>query len=366
MATIFAKLHIFGLNRDQHQDHDHGGRPSFDTFEADSLLNYELVLYLDADTFAVRDPSSLFEDYFAAVNSQAIKINTNPTPAVPASTPGSKRTSSKRPTPVPSPSTPSSPDFVLAAYAERLMASSPRWEFNAGVLLIKPSLHLFDQMLSLARYIGSNQNRGDQGLLQRYFFYSCVENKTVGLEDLPRLERLYPDHAISGWKDLEERVKNPLLCDKDAVIRDPNTQNPEVRGKKLWNGPVDYRGQHIVGCKRTLLQAQTLSSNRTGIVTTETETGAEEGEGEEKPVIETSMYVLVPKLFPLQKRDQRMGADEVAYTRSRFPEARVLTSSACWSLPDIYNLWIGKWKLPSLITTCRIFKVLLSYPFFLP
>jgi len=127
MATIFTKFNIFGLNRGSitNTDIDNNNIPPSSTTYEDQhhssyqpvqSLDYELVLYLDADVLAYKDPTSLFDDYFAY--SETVEDEK---------------------------------DLVFAAYAEKLLANGPKWEMNAGVLFIKPSNRVFDSLLRLAR-----------------------------------------------------------------------------------------------------------------------------------------------------------------------------------------------------------------------
>ena len=48
-----------------------------------------------------------------------------------------------------------------------------RWDFNAGMMILRPSRRRLQDILAVAADLGTNYWSGDQGLLQKAFFYYC-------------------------------------------------------------------------------------------------------------------------------------------------------------------------------------------------
>jgi hypothetical protein len=84
----------------------------------------------------------------------------------------------------------------------------PRWLFNSGGVVVRPSEALFTDILRHSRWLGTNALKNDQGLLQSYFFFLCNAERRRDVQvlgdlsqrELRLLECLYPDHNQKNWQ----------------------------------------------------------------------------------------------------------------------------------------------------------------------
>ncbi len=53
------------------------------------------------------------------------------------------------------------------------------FNFNAGVLVIRPSTEMLDDMLQSALVVGSNSKQGEAGFLNKYFLHWCTHGKLI-------------------------------------------------------------------------------------------------------------------------------------------------------------------------------------------
>eukprot|EP01102_Stenamoeba_stenopodia_P002922 TRINITY_DN1284_c0_g1_i2.p1 TRINITY_DN1284_c0_g1~~TRINITY_DN1284_c0_g1_i2.p1 ORF type:complete len:735 (+),score=120.46 TRINITY_DN1284_c0_g1_i2:521-2725(+) len=132
---------------------------------------------------------------------------------------------------------------------------TPVWEFNAGILVVKPSRAIFRDILTHARWLGTNSNYGDQGTLARYFFYTCASEGKFLLGDpehsrqVSQLQCKFPDFsylatATPAQKDQFEamcdEVGHPLSTSKYTLLpKIYRGADPTMEAKDIYSSPLD-------------------------------------------------------------------------------------------------------------------------------
>eukprot|EP01103_Thecamoeba_quadrilineata_P014407 TRINITY_DN4297_c0_g1_i2.p1 TRINITY_DN4297_c0_g1~~TRINITY_DN4297_c0_g1_i2.p1 ORF type:complete len:626 (+),score=85.83 TRINITY_DN4297_c0_g1_i2:153-2030(+) len=195
-----------------------------------NLTEYNRIVYLDADTMVRNNPDEMFNcgrdladdgSHFYNNNDEEDELNPQE-------------------------------DFLLCAFQMSYNRfNSPSWSFNAGIMVLRPSSSLLDDILSHSLELGTNNNLGDQGLLQKYFFYSCIKDQRLGFLSLPDLKKEFPDHTntdfLARGGDLDDGI---------------NYENYVFVPRMWWHGWVSESTYEVTDWRITNYEHREMSSKK--------------------------------------------------------------------------------------------------------
>eukprot|EP01102_Stenamoeba_stenopodia_P012065 TRINITY_DN3765_c0_g1_i1.p1 TRINITY_DN3765_c0_g1~~TRINITY_DN3765_c0_g1_i1.p1 ORF type:complete len:664 (-),score=84.83 TRINITY_DN3765_c0_g1_i1:170-1990(-) len=176
-----------------------------------NLVRYDTVLYLDTDTLVVPGWAKQAEKCWSIIDIDQLFDC------------GKKR------------SVNSKLGQFCALQHQYLWNPTSEWLFNAGVLVIKPSRDVFRDILMHSRSVGTNTNFGDQGMLNKYFYYLCASGGQVLFKDAnpqqkASIECNFPDlHFINtAPSDRLERFRDYCKLFGYEVANEKSTLLPPI------------------------------------------------------------------------------------------------------------------------------------------